>query len=276
MEAQYRLGDLFTLGQGTPKSYTDAYGWYTKSALQGYRKAFIRIFNLYQQDKKMHCRGMLNLEMEGLVFSDDLKKSNVRELNEYRLKHHESKLNHVIDYYNKLFNMLRYGNKDHPNASLNLGFLYQHGFGVNKCIKLAIDYYIEAAEQGDKDSQYHLGYLYENDTNIKFNYRLALKWYRSSATSGNIAAQNALGYFYEKGFATELYFEGAIHWYTKAANAGNSDAQLTLGKLYRKGEVVGVNISQAIKWYTLATSQGNGAAQNCLNQLYRNGKTRRH
>jgi TPR repeat protein len=39
MEAQYRLGDLFALGQGTPKSYTDAYEWYTKSALQGYRKA---------------------------------------------------------------------------------------------------------------------------------------------------------------------------------------------------------------------------------------------
>jgi TPR repeat protein len=62
MEAQYRLGDLFALGQGIPKSYTNAYEWYTKSALQGYRKALNRILNLYQQDKKMRCRGQLSSE----------------------------------------------------------------------------------------------------------------------------------------------------------------------------------------------------------------------
>jgi TPR repeat protein len=272
MEAQFRLADLFALGQGTPKRYTEAYEWYTKSALQGYKKALIRIFNLYQHEKTMYCRGKLNSEDDESVSPELLKKNNVRELNEYRLKYHESKLNHAIDYYTKLFSMLKYENHDDPNPSLKLGFLYQYGFGVSKCAKLAIDYYTEAAKQGNRNAQYHLGYLYENDKDFKFNYHLALRWYRSSATSGNVAAQNALGYFYEKGLATELYFEGAIYWYTKAAIAGNSDAQLTLGKLYRKGEGVVVDISQAIKWYTLAANQRSGAAQNCLNQLSRNEK----
>jgi TPR repeat protein len=271
MEAQLRLADLFALGQGTPKSYTDAYTWYIKSTLQGYRKALIRIFNLYQQNKKIHCRGKLNWK-EQWTDSEFLKLMNAIDLKEYRLKY-ELKSNHAIDYYTKLFNMLKSGNQEDPNVSLKLGFLYQYGFGVKKCIKLAMDYYTEAAEQGSKDAQYHLGYLYEDNPNIKFNYRLAFRWHRSSATSGNVAAQNALGYFYEKGLTTELYGEGAIYWYTKAANAGNSAAQLTLGKLYRKGEGIDSNMSEAIKWYTLAANQGSSAAQNCLNQLYRNGTT---
>ncbi|KAI8880317.1 HCP-like protein [Backusella circina FSU 941] len=271
MEAQLRLADLFALGQGTSKSDTDAYKWYTKSALQGYKKALIRIHNLYQQDKKMHCRGELNsAESTDRCLQ---RNNNIRELYEYRLRKNESILNHTIDYYTEQFNMLTSGNQGDPNVLLQLGFLYQHGYGVKKCIILAIRLYTEAAKLGNRDAQYHLGYLYENDTDIKFNYYFALRWYRASAARGNIAAQNALGYFYEKGLATELNHEGAIYWYTKAAKSGHSDAQLTLGKIYRKGEYVEQELSQVIKWYTLAASQGNGVAQNCLNQLHQHGKT---
>jgi TPR repeat protein len=35
MEAQFRLANLFALGQGAPKSYTETHKWYMKAALQG-------------------------------------------------------------------------------------------------------------------------------------------------------------------------------------------------------------------------------------------------
>jgi TPR repeat protein len=60
MEAQFRLGDLYALGHGTLKSVSDAYQWYTKAAIKGYKKALIRIHNLYQDDTRIRCRGQIS------------------------------------------------------------------------------------------------------------------------------------------------------------------------------------------------------------------------
>jgi TPR repeat protein len=59
-EAQFRLGDLYALGHGTLKNIPDAYQWYTKAAIKGYKKALIRIHNLYQDDTRIRCRGQIS------------------------------------------------------------------------------------------------------------------------------------------------------------------------------------------------------------------------
>jgi TPR repeat protein len=260
MEAQFRLADLYILGQGTSKCFSDAYQWYTKAAIQGYKKALIRLHNLYHDDIKMHCRGQIDANKPQHLAKPG------------RLQRFETVLNCTIGYYTGQFKHYQSSKQGDCGVQLNLAFLYQHGYGVKKCIKWAFEYYTKAAEQGSTDAQYNLGYLFQKHTNIKFNYRQAFKWFTQSAQGGNIAAQRSLGYFCLKGLATDIDYDVALFWYNKAAEAGDSGAQVTLGKLYRKGDCVKQDLSMAVEWYSLAARQGNIVAQNCLSQLHQRGR----
>jgi TPR repeat protein len=271
MEAQFRLGDLYTLGHGALKSVPDAYQCYTKAAIQGYKKALIRIHNLYQDDTKMHCRGQINSGPDEIKGCFVKRWKEVRELNEYRLEQKESILNNVISYYTEQFKHYQSSNQEDPTVQLNIAFLYQHGYGVKKCIRWAFEYYTKAAEQGNVEAQYNLGNLYQKHPKMKFNYRHAFKWYIVSAKGGSIAAQKSLAYFYLKGLATDIDYHTALLWYTKAAESGDTESQVILGKLYRKGDYIKQDLPMAVKWYSRAARQGNIVAQNCLSQLYQRG-----
>jgi TPR repeat protein len=124
-EAQFRLADLYALGYGTIKNLSDAYKWYTKSAIQGYKRALVRIHNLYQRDKKMHCRGQVDYEEENDMIG-------VRDLAEFRLKNEAAILNGAINYYTARFKDHQLLNQEDPILQLNLAFLYQHVYGVKK------------------------------------------------------------------------------------------------------------------------------------------------
>jgi TPR repeat protein len=270
-EAQFRLGDLYALGHGNIKSLSDAYHWYTKAAVQGYRKALIRIHNLYQEDIKIRSRGQLSSEEKEHASEKFKKENNIRELFEYRVAQNQAILNDAIAYYTNQFRHYQSCNQEDPIVQLNLAFLYQHGYGLKRCIRWAVRYYTLAAEQGNIDAQYNLGELFQQDHDMKFNYRHAFQWYTKSAQGGSIAAQKSLAYFYLKGLATDIDYDIALSWYNKAAEAGDSEAQLILGKLYRKGDCIKQNLSIAVKWYTLAARQGNVVARNCLSQLQQRG-----
>jgi TPR repeat protein len=223
------LGDLYALGWGTKQCRTSAYEWYTKAAIQGYKKALIRIYNLYQEDIIMHCRGQLNdskEERDPFYFIE----MNFREINEYRLHIYKSILNGAVDYYTRQFKKHKTSNQEDPDVQQYLGFLFQHGYGTKKYISVAIDYYTKAAKHGLVAAQYNIGILYQQNTKIKFNDRSAFHWYTLAAEGGNVAAQNGLAYFYEKRLATDVNYLTAFHWYKEAANSSHSGAQITLGK----------------------------------------------
>jgi hypothetical protein len=122
MEAQFKLGDLYTLGHGTTRSIPDAYKWYTKSAIQGYKKALIRLHNLYQEDIKMHCRGQINSEEEEWTSKKFKEYNKIRELNEYRLEKKNAILNGAIDYYTSQFKHYQSSNQEDPAAQLHMAF----------------------------------------------------------------------------------------------------------------------------------------------------------
>jgi TPR repeat protein len=86
-EAQFLLAEMYSLGHGVNRDTLAAHEWYTKSALQHYPKALIRVHNLYHEDKKIHCRDELSSEEEGMNEPEFKKNNGVRELNEYRLKY---------------------------------------------------------------------------------------------------------------------------------------------------------------------------------------------
>jgi TPR repeat protein len=62
-------------------------------------------------------------------------------------------------------------------AQLNLGFMYDNGYGVPQDYKEAIKWYRRAAEQGNDRAQYNLGLMYEGGYGVLKNNLQAHMWY---------------------------------------------------------------------------------------------------
>ena len=62
-------------------------------------------------------------------------------------------------------------------AQLDLGFMYDNGFGVPQDYKEAIKRYRRAAEQGNDRAQYNLGLMYDNGDGVPQDYVQAHMWY---------------------------------------------------------------------------------------------------
>jgi hypothetical protein len=69
------------------------------------------------------------------------------------------------------------------------------------------------AEQGDADAQLNLGFMYDNGYGIMQDYRKAIAWYRRSAEQGNKRAQYNLGLMYDVGHGVPRSRVHAHMWY---------------------------------------------------------------
>ena len=69
------------------------------------------------------------------------------------------------------------------------------------------------AEQGDASAQLNLGYMYDNGYGVTEDYKEAMKWYRRAAEQGNARAQYNLGLMYEGGYGVPQNNVQAHMWY---------------------------------------------------------------
>lgn len=98
--------------------------------------------------------------------------------------------------------------------------------------KRGIDYYKDAAEQGNAEAQNSLGLMYYNGEGVEKNYTEAVKWFRKAAELGNPKAQNSLAKCYEHGLGVKINHQEVIKWYNKAAEQGYYEAYFNLGNYY--------------------------------------------
>lgn len=104
------------------------------------------------------------------------------------------------------------------------------------------------AEQGDPEAQLNLGLMYEMGWGLPLNLDSAASWYRKAAEQGYHFAQDSLGSLLNRaGQSAE-----ALQWFLKAAEQGNASAQNNLGFMYSKGQGVPADPVQAYKWYLIA------------------------
>jgi TPR repeat protein len=263
MEAQFRLANLFALGQGTPKSHSRAYDWYTKAALQGYSKALVRLHNLNQEEKSMYCHGSRHVhEYAEWDSYEELLEERLAPNIKLQLSRFKE---HFLQEYDSYKNMEEYD----QNALLNMGLMFHHGYGVNRSIKKAIYYYFSAVERYDSDiAQYNLGKIYQqHQQDTRKNRKKVFEWYSNAAINGCTAAQSALGQLYHNGIFVERDYSQALFWYSKAADKRFTFALLNLGKMHRKGQGTTEDLHEAMKYYKLAAREGSMVAQNCLDQL---------
>ncbi len=149
----------------------------------------------------------------------------------------------------------------------NLALLLINGWGTNKNVPLALDYYTTAARNGVVSAQLSLGRAYSIGQDIPVDYNLAFKWMKAAADTGSPQGLYYLAQMYEFGQGVEQDEKLSREYYQQAAQLGEPRAQYALGRLYQYSSHG--NIDYAAKWYHKAAAQGNTDAMIAIGDLYK-------
>lgn len=152
-----------------------------------------------------------------------------------------------------------------------IGWMYQHGYGVEKNFTEAVKWYRLGAEQGLADAQYDLGDMYYNGYGVEKNYAEALKWYKKSADQGYRSAENSMGLMYLYGHGVPENDGEALKWFKKSAEQGYPTAEYNVGCMYESGYGVEKDYTEALKWFRKSADNGYASAQNKLGDFYYSG-----
>ena len=156
-------------------------------------------------------------------------------------------------------------------AQYNLGYIYYNGLGVAQNYQKAIYYTEQAAQQGHSGAQYNLGYIYYKGLGVEQNYQKAKEYYEQAAQQGHPEAQYNLGYIYYNGLGVAQNYQKAIYYTEQAAQQGHSGAQYNLGYIYYNGIGVAQNYQKAKEYFKQAAQQGEAEAQYYLGIMYEDG-----
>lgn len=116
-----------------------------------------------------------------------------------------------------------------------LGDAYFNGRGVEKDIPKAMDFFYDAALDGDVDAMYSLGAAFFMGKDVPADYGKALDFLAQASAKGSSRAQNTLGLMYLGGFGTEQNIPKAKRLFNKAVSQGNVNAQKNLNMIREQG-----------------------------------------
>jgi TPR repeat protein len=157
-------------------------------------------------------------------------------------------------------------------AQSKLAFMYAKGIHAKKDEAMAVNWYMEAAENNHVNAQYNLALMYAKGRGVEQNYSEALRWYTLAAEQGDVMSQYTLGEMYRKGIGTEKDPELAFSWFMKAAEQENTNAEYKVAEMLHKGIGVEENFLEAHKWYEIASNKGHTLAQMKLAYMYGKGQ----
>lgn len=106
------------------------------------------------------------------------------------------------------------------DAQYGVAILHKEGWGTEKNIKTAFDYYQKAALQDHPGALFEMGWFYQAGENISQNYAEAIKWYEKAANKGHPVAMYALGGLYYNGMGTKKSEDKGTEWFRKSAEKG--------------------------------------------------------
>lgn len=146
-------------------------------------------------------------------------------------------------------------------AQYGLGILYQRGWGVERDINHAMEWFEKAAAQDYTRSLYRLGQLYRTGREIPRDYAKALDFYQRAAELEYDPAMYALGRAYRNGRMVPKNLQTAFEWYEKAAAGEYSSGLYGLARAYERGEGTEKDLAKAIILYLHASAKGSKGAR---------------
>ena len=118
------------------------------------------------------------------------------------------------------------------------------------------------ANAGDADAQVQLGRMYDYGWGVPQDFVEAAAWYRKAAEQGDASAQDRIGGMYRRGAGVPQDDVEAVAWFRKAVEQGNVSAQVALGEMYADGRGVPQDDVEAYKWLHRAlTTAREGASR---------------
>ncbi|OJX08966.1 MAG: hypothetical protein BGO76_06460 [Caedibacter sp. 38-128] len=136
-------------------------------------------------------------------------------------------------------------------------------------IEKTLDFFIKAAQSGDKNAEYNVAAYYYFVPNNNKNIPKAVKMLHKLAEEGHPISQYILSNMYLSGENVEKNLQEGIKWLQKAADQGILEAQFYIGLLKYRG-IWGIkkDVNQAIMWLEKAAKQKNSDAQYNLGIIY--------
>jgi TPR repeat protein len=158
-----------------------------------------------------------------------------------------------------------------PRAQNEIGWMYQHGLGIDPDPTQAARWYRKAAVQGLAVAQTNLGIMYNDGAGVARDPREAARLFDLAARQNDAAALNNLGVLYDKGVGVPEDNRRAAELLQKAAELGHPRAMSNLGLLYKNGEGVPQDAVTAVKWFRASAEKNDREGLNNLAVMLDNG-----
>lgn len=162
--------------------------------------------------------------------------------------------------------------KEAKKASFVMAQECFYGFGQQQNYKKAIEYYLQAENEGVVEASNCLGKMYLEGKGVHKNDLKAYEHFKQSADAGNEDGQYYIGYMIEhdliKGFNPVNKLDEAVKYYKNAAARNQTDALTDLAFLYENGLVGEPNYLRAQELYKTAIELKNARAMNNLASMY--------
>ncbi len=115
------------------------------------------------------------------------------------------------------------------------------------------------AEKGNAVGEFMLGVMNEQGFGIDKNVEEAIEWYRRAADRGMGSAAYNLSRFYQNGEGVERNMAEAVRYLTLAAEKGHGRAMHNLGRIHESDGLGEPDLAEALKWYSAAATYLTGA-----------------
>jgi len=229
VEAQFRIGLIYDLGQEMPQDYIQAKQWYEKAASGGLADANYLLGGMYELGHGVPL---------------DYKKA----VEYYEKAASKGQADAQLD----LANIFFYGTEGIPKnysraakwyeaaaqqgiveAQKKIALMYE-GVGLPKDYKKAKNWYEKAASQGDISAKASLGLMYSEGKGVERNFSKALEYLKPAANAGNWSAQFTLGAMYADGRGVPQDYVEAHKWFNILAAVGFEQVVESRNRLTKK------------------------------------------
>jgi serine/threonine protein kinase/Flp pilus assembly protein TadD len=138
--------------------------------------------------------------------------------------------------------------KGNVPAMVEAGLIYGNRGGETK----ALEYFVRAAEAGDRDGKYLAGECYYHGKGTAVNYEKAVEYLQQAAALNESRAMDVLGDYYRK----TGHFDQARKYFEDAVGLGYARSYSNLGVMYMNGDGVAKNPEVATNLFRQGADKG--------------------
>lgn len=270
--ALFKLSELYTSGNGTPKNRAKAISLLQEAAALEDTNAILGLADAYatgdgvpqntQQARALYQRISETNPAASLKLYK-LQASNTPQDQKLSLQDQQTLQRAILGYAHQSF-------RNNDSAMLALAREYRDGGSVAKNDMLAERWFIFAVRAGNTTAAQELAEFWmSNPQKYASKKQNALQLLEQSASNGNISAMLELAEYYDTApheFADPLKAQA---WLKKAAESGNPSAMAKLGKLLLSPQASPATIAEGVHWLEKASNTGSGSASLELGRYYR-------